>query len=149
MKINRLFLSVLLSFILFGNNVEANSNSNQKIDSPISVNTISLQTVNFTTNNYKMPKFTAVDVKIGQYLTSIAAYLHDQSRDNIIRAAHCFKRQKGNGNIYIYFVNDKTYSIDRRIEETHKVIAVYVNVNNNGTLYFTNPDGSEKETMQI
>lgn len=97
----------------------------------------------------KMPKFKAVDTKIGSNLISIAAYYNDRSKENIILAARCWLRQKDNKNIFVYFVNDPTYSIDRRREETAKVLAFYESVNGGSVLYFLNPDGTSYETLKI
>ena len=96
-----------------------------------------------------MPKFKAVDTKIGSNLISIAAYYNDRSKENIILAARCWLRQKDNKNIFVYFVNDPTYSIDRRREETAKVLAFYESVNGGSVLYFLNPDGTSYETLKI
>lgn len=96
-----------------------------------------------------MPKFEIVDSKLGSHLKSFAAYYEDQSKENIILAAKCWNNQKGTNNIFVYFVNDKSYRIDNRRTETHKVIAFYESTVNGSILYFLNPDGTAYETLEI
>lgn len=98
---------------------------------------------------FNMPPFKDIDVVVGERLYSIAVRLNDQSKENIIHAAFCFKRQSSNQNLYIYFVKDDYYKIRYKDRLTSKVKAVYVLFNGRSTLYFTNPDGSEKESMTI
>lgn len=96
-----------------------------------------------------MPKFEAVDHKEGSALLIVAAYYEDRSKENIILAAKCWKSQKGSQNVIVYFVNDPTYKIDRKREETSKVIAVYAGTSMNNSLTFTNPDGTDGERISM
>lgn len=152
-------LSVLI-FIIFSMSLTTNqknskiTSSNTTTNSVVAIdNTTSKSQTNSTKktilNNFKMPPFEQIDSKIGSNLTSIAAYYNDRNRENIIFASKCWLRQKGNKNIFIYFVNDPTYSIDRRREETAKVLAFYESVNGSSTLYFLNSDGTPYETIHI
>lgn len=97
----------------------------------------------------KMPPFEIVDSKLGSSLKSFATYYEDQSKENIILAAKCWNKQKGNNNIFVYFVNDKSYRIDNRHTDTEKVTAFYESTVNSSTLYFLNPDGTAYETIKI
>lgn len=99
--------------------------------------------------NLKMPPFEIVDSKLGSNLKSFAVYYEDQSKSNIILAAKCWKKQKGDNNIFIYFVNDKSYTIDNRYTESQKVTAFYESTVNGSVLHFLNSDGSDYETMNI
>lgn len=96
-----------------------------------------------------MPAFEAVDVKMGQVLIQVAAYYEDRSESNIIYAAECWKKQRGNKNVFVYFVNDPSYRIDNRREEEHKVIAFYKYFNGDSQLWFFYPDGNIKQNMRI
>ena len=102
-----------------------------------------------TNKRLQMPKFEAVDHKMGSALLIVAAYYEDRSKENIILAAKCWKNQKGSQNVIVYFVNDPTYKIDRKREETSKVIAVYAGTSMNNSLTFTNPDGTEDERISM
>ena len=97
---------------------------------------------------FQMPPFNDVDAVVGSKLISLAVNLYDQSKDNIIHAAFCFKNQSSGNNLYIYFVKDDQYRIKYKDKLTHKVKAVYVFFNGRSTLYFINPDGTE-ETIKI
>ena len=97
---------------------------------------------------FKMPPFETVDATIGKIMTIVAILLDDQSRDNIIHTAFCFKNQSGNSNVFVYFVKDSHYSLQWKDKLTHKVKAAYVHVNGRSILYLFNPDGTE-ETIDI
>lgn len=150
-------LTIIIFFILLMSLSNSNhSATTQPLSQPTAIqNNITPNTTNVSTpqkttqEQLKMPKFEAIDTKMGTNLISIAAYYNDRSKENIILAARCWFRQKGNKNVFVYFVNDPTYSIDRRREETAKVLAFYESVNGGSVLYFLNPDGTPYETIHI
>lgn len=131
------------------NNTTINSIKNQPINIPNNNKTISTTEPKTQSSPLKMPPLEIVDSKLGSHLKSFAVYYEDQSRENIILAAKCWNRQKGTNNIFVYFVNDKSYRIDNRRTETEKVTAFYESTVNGSTLYFLNPDGTAYETMNI
>lgn len=150
-------LTIIIFFILLISlNNSNHSVTTQPLSQPTAIqnnitpNTTTVSTPPKTTQEQlKMPKFEAIDTKMGANLISIAAYYNDRNKENIILAARCWFRQKGNKNVFVYFVNDPTYRIDRRREETEKVLAFYESVNGGSVLYFLNPDGTPYETIHI
>ena len=96
----------------------------------------------------KMPHFITVDSTVGKNMIIMAILLDDQSKDNIIHTAFCFKNQSGNSNVFVYFVKDRYYSLKWKDKLTHKVKGAYVHVNGRSILYLFNPDGTE-ETIDI
>ena len=136
-------LTIIIFFILLISlNNSNHSVTTQPLSQPTAIqnnitpNTTTVSTPPKTTQEQlKMPKFEAIDTKMGAHLISIAAYYNDRNKENIILA--------------VYFVNDPTYRIDRRREETEKVLAFYESVNGGSVLYFLNPDGTPYETIHI
>lgn len=165
-KILSIIYTLVISLIMLANSLNFNSRENVTVLHPdnninkittnvnqqnnLQINTTDTQhNTESNTTSLKMPTFEIVDSKLGSHLKSFAVYYPDQSKENIILAAKCWNRQKGNNNIFIYFVKDKSYKIDNRRTETEKVIAFYESTVNRSILYFLNSDGTAYETMNI
>lgn len=75
-----------------------------------------------TSRNYPLE---VVDAKAGKNFAIMAIYIHEINEDKMIVAIDRFRKQLDGSGFIIYFINSKDYSIDRRRELAHKVVAVY------------------------
>ena len=75
-----------------------------------------------TSRNYPLE---VVDAKAGKNFATMAIYINEINEDKMVVAIDRFRNQLDGSGFIIYFINSKDYSIDRRRELAHKVIAVY------------------------
>lgn len=66
-----------------------------------------------------------IDNKPGKNFITMAVYMDKPNKNKFIVFADDFKKQSSGWRYIIYFVKDKSYTIDRRVELEEKVLAVY------------------------